>query len=165
MGVTTVEVIEAFRDLIANDQGLSASLQTMQPLYDIQDARFDSGNVTTGRTASDMQDKALARKYPGIEVWCKRVMRTSKERLKAFDGCMEIVAEIRVTSDRLEQCWDQLSMYADAMRDVVERSAGSIGDGIYLDGEYETTFEPVRRGGLSFVQTAQFTCTVLLSKN
>ncbi|MGC4052233.1 MAG: hypothetical protein QM757_23095 [Paludibaculum sp.] len=42
---------------------------------------------------------------------------------------MRLVTEVRVSSDRLEGLAEKLHFQVDAVRDVLERNAGCLGDG------------------------------------
>jgi hypothetical protein len=50
------------------------------------------------------------------------------------------------------------------VRDVLERNAGCVGEGLFLSSEYEVQIEPVKKGGLNYVQTARINCPVLVNR-
>jgi hypothetical protein len=58
---------------------------------------------------------------------------------------------------------ERLTDSVDAVCDVIERRAGCIASGMYLEGTFEAALDPVKKGGLSFSQSARVSCPVRIS--
>lgn len=147
MAYSTIDGVGRFRAL----------LETSEALADQK--------VEFVRVPAEIHERAVTAKSPVIHVYCDQIENRRTEKFRPFSGRMRLVAEVRVTQDRLEGITESLHMYLDALRDVVERSAGCAGDSMYLDGEYEVTIEAVRKGGLNYQQVAKISCWAILNRS
>ena len=66
-----------------------------------------------------------------------------------------MVAEVRVSQDRIEDMESNLQFYADAIMQVLDNHRGDWGDGVFYGGGYEVAFAAVKHGGRNFIQTAK----------
>lgn len=164
MTFTTMEVIDAVRGVLEGESGLGASVEALKQAY-IQDERLPAAApVVFLRTPAETQEKAWPMKYPVVHVYCDRIESRPAERLRRFSGRVRVVAEVRVSQDRLEGITQSLHHYVDGVRDVLERNTGCLKDGLYLSSEYDVQIEPVKKGGLNYLQTARIACPVLVNR-
>lgn len=164
MTFTTMEVVEAVRGLLEGESGLAASVEALKQSY-IQDERQPAqAPVVMLRAAAEAPEKAWTLKYPQAHVYCDRIERRPSERLRRFSGRVRVVVEVRVSQDRLDGITEHLHFYTDGVRDVLEKNAGCLKEGLYLSGEYEVQIEPVKKGGLNYLQTARINCPVLVNR-
>lgn len=147
MAYSTIDGVGRFRAL----------LEASEALADLK--------VEFVRVPSEIHEKSVKAKSPVIHVYCDQIENRRTEKFRPFSGRMRLVTEVRVSQDRLEGITEALHVYLDALRDVVEQSAGCAGDGMYLDGEYEVTIEAVRKGGLNYQQVAKITCWAILNRS
>jgi hypothetical protein len=165
MTFTTVEVIEAIRGLLEAENGLAASIEGLKGAYQHDEDQPAAASIQFHRAPAEMQEKAKGTRYPQVHIYCDRIESRPTERLRRFSGRIRVVAEIRVSGDRLDGMTDSLHFYVDGVRDVVERNAGCMRDGLYLSNEYEVQIEPVKKGGLNFIQTARIACAVVVNRS
>ncbi|MBL0160701.1 MAG: hypothetical protein IPP47_27000 [Bryobacterales bacterium] len=147
MAYSTIDGVGRFRAL----------LEASEALADLK--------VEFVRVPSEIHEKSVKAKSPVIHVYCDQIENRRTEKFRPFSGRMRLVTEVRVSQDRLEGITEALHVYLDALRDVMEQSAGCAGDGMYLDGEYEVTIEAVRKGGLNYQQVAKITCWAILNRS
>jgi hypothetical protein len=164
MTFTTLEVIEAVRGLLEGERGLSASVEELKQTYGAEERAAPAAPVVFLRAPAESQEKAWPSKYPMVHVYCDRIEGRPVERLRRFSGRVRVVAEVRVSQDRLDGITQNLHHYVDAVRDVLERNTGCVGDGLYLSSEYDVQIEPVKKGGLNYLQTARIACPVMVNR-
>lgn len=164
MTFTTLEVIDAVRGLLEGESGLSASVEALKQSYVADERIAPVAPVVFLRAPAETQEKAWPAKYPMVHVYCDRIEGRPGERLRRFSGRARVVAEVRVSQDRLEGITQSLHHYVDAVRDVLERNTGCVGAGLYLSSEYDVQIEPVKKGGLNYLQTARIACPVMVNR-
>ncbi len=164
MTFTTMEVIDAVRSLLEGESGLSASVEALKQTYVADERQPAIAPVMFLRTPAETQEKAWPLKYPMVHIYCDRIEGRPVERLRRFSGRVRVVAEVRVSQDRLEGITQSLHHYVDGVRDVLERNTGCVGDGLYLSSEYEVQIEPVKKGGLNYLQTARIAWPVMVNR-
>jgi hypothetical protein len=164
MTFTTMEVIDAVRALLEGENGLNASIDELKQNYALDERLPAVAPVQFLRTPAETQEKAWPMKYPVVHVYCDRIESRSGERLRRFSGRVRVVAEVRVSQDRLDEITQSLHHYVDGVRDVLERNTGCLADGLYLSSEYEVQIEPVKKGGLNYLQTAKIACPVMVNR-
>lgn len=165
MATPTQRVVERFREMLAGEAGLR---QSIAALVDRPESLLlEEAGARVGRTmaAAELKEKRGGREYPAFEVYVERIQNRMTEKFRRFSGTVDVVTEVTVSRDRLEGLGEELQFYADAVADVVERSRGSMGEGMTLSGVYEVKFEPVKKGGLHFQQVARVRCEVDLSRH
>ncbi len=165
MAYATIDAVNRFRTLLEQSGGLRTSLAALSGKYGRDNGAPADFTIEPLRVPGEILEKALSPKHPVVLVYCDQIESRRTEKLRPFSGRMRLVTEIRVSQDRLEGITETLYFYLDAVRDVVEKSTGCGGGGIYLDGEYEVTIEAVRKGGLYFQQVAKIACWVMLNRS
>jgi len=164
MTAPVIEAVTKFRELLEADDGLAGSMESLKESYGAEAASGVGVAVRFLRAPAGLEEKAASLKYPLFHVYCDRIETERNERFRSFSGRMRLVAEVRMSQDRLDGLAERLQFYVDAVRDVVERQSGCVGGAFYLDGNYEVTIEPVKKGGLNFTQTARVCCQALINR-
>lgn len=165
MATPTQRVVERLRDLLQGEAGLRQSVAALRDRPESILRAPEDAQVRIIHTAAELLEKSGVDKYPVFQVYVDRVRNRMTEKFHRFSGTVQVVTEVRVSQDRLEGLTDELQFYADAVADVVERNRGSLGEGMVLSGIYEIAFDPVKKGGLHYQQTARVTCEVDLSRH
>ncbi len=111
--------------------------------------------ILTNYAAADLLEKLTSVRYPSIHVYCDRVINKLGEKFRTFSGIAELAIEVRVTHEHVDQLHDQLNAYVQAVTDVLDRNRGTWAPGVFHAGTYEITFQPAKRGGKNFIQTAR----------
>ncbi len=164
MTFTTREVVEAVQELLESDGGLPASLEALKREYIREERLPEYAPVVVSNIPAEMQERAWGLKYPVVQVYAERIESRPAERLRRFSGRVRVVAEIRVSGDRLNGLTERLHYYVDAVRDVLEKNVGCVREGLYLLQEYDVQLEPVKKGGQNFLQTARIGCVVMVNR-
>ncbi len=165
MAFPTKEAVDRFRALLEGDNGMAANLAALASSYGMEQGSGIPQKLEYLHAPAEMHEKASAPKGPVIQVYCDQIECKRTERLRPFSGRLRLVTEVRVSQDRLEGVTERLHYYVDALRAVIENNAGCAGPGLYLDGEYEVKIEPVRKGGLNFLQAAKISCWAMLNRS
>lgn len=108
-------------------------------------------------------ERSRAVKYPVIHVYSDRTRNLLTEKFRTFSGKVRVVAEVRVSQDRIEGIEDQLRLYVDAITQVLDANRGSWSQGAFFTGGYEVTYEPMQHGGKNLLQIAKVIFEVDLS--
>jgi len=126
---------------------------------------YDSSQVHVVNVASDLAEKTAGARYPLVNVYCEKIVNDQKEKFRTFSGKVQVVAEVRISQDRLAGLTDLLETFVDALSDVLSKNRGDWGDGMFYGGAYEVTFTPVKHGGKNFIQSAKVTFDIGVSKS
>lgn len=119
--------------------------------------------VLSHNIASDLVDKNAAIQYPAIYIYCESLENKLREKFRTFSGGANMVAEVRVSQDRLDGLDLVLHVHVDAVLSVLNASRGDWGLGMFYTGGYEVTYGPVRQGGRNFIQTAKIAFAIEIS--
>jgi hypothetical protein len=165
MTLTTLEAVEQFRALLEAETGVAASLEALKEIYGQVEVPPACARVLFARVPPELHEKTVGLRYPLVHVYCDRLESQRTERFRRFSGVMRMVVEVRMSQDRLEGMTEKLHWWVDAIRDVVERSAGCVGGVMYLDGDYQVSIDPVRKGGLNYLQVGKITCPVIVNRS
>ncbi|MBN9658673.1 MAG: hypothetical protein J0H49_10885 [Acidobacteria bacterium] len=158
MTFPTMEVVSRLRGLLAGEWGLGPSMAALQGYYGLGPEVVEGVVVGVTRAPAELQEKAGPMRYPVIQTFCDQIENKRDEKFRVFSGRMRLVTEVRVSADRLEGLVEKLHFYVDAVRDVLERNAGCLGEGVFLEPGYEVEFDAVKKGGLSFLQVGRVVC-------
>ena len=165
MATPTQRVVEKFRELLEGEAGLAQSVAALRDRPESLLLAPAGRQVGREQASAELHEKSGRREYPAFQVYVTRIRNRMTEKFRRFSGTVEVVAEVRVSGDRLEGLTEELQFWVDAAADVVERSRGPLGEGMTLSGVYEVVFDPVKKGGLHFQQTARLTSEVELSRH
>ena len=125
----------------------------------------DASQVRVQNVAAEVAERALGVKYPAVNVYCEKIANGLREKFRSFSGTVQMAMELRHSQDRLEGLQDRLELAVDAAMQMLNRSRGDWGDGMFFGGTYEVTFGPVKQGGKNFIQVAKVTFEIGVSKD
>ena len=143
--------------LLAADAGMPASVGELAADEEAQVPLFSSKQVIAQNVAPEIAERSTGAQYPLVHVYCNKLSNLLTEKFRTFSGEAQMVAEIRVSQDRLEGLETSSQLYADAVTQVLDQSRGDWGDGVFFGGKYEITYGPVKAGGKNFLQIAKIT--------
>jgi hypothetical protein len=150
--------------LAAPDTGLGPVVANLATGAGVDLAPIPPERIFHQNVSIALAERSQAIKYPVIHVYSDRVQNKLTEKFRIFSGKVRIVAEVRLSQDRLEGIEDQLRLYAEAVTQVLDSNRGSWGEGAFFSGGYEISFEPVLHGGRNFLQIAKVTLEVDFSR-
>jgi hypothetical protein len=113
--------------------------------------------------SADMAERATTAVYPAVHLYCERLTNSLGEKFRCFSGQVQLLVEIRTSSDKPETLTSQTHVYVDALTAVLTRARGRWGDGIFYTGTYDVVFQPIRKGGRAYMQTAKIQVQVNIS--
>jgi hypothetical protein len=149
--------------LTAADTGLGPVIGQIADESGVDLAVIPPAQVTNQNVAFDLHERAQVVKYPAVYVYTDRIRNLLTEKFRRFSGKVRMVAEVRVSQDRIEGVEEQLRLYVEAVTQVLDTNRGSWGEGAFFTGGYEVSIEPVRHGGRNFLQIAKVVFEVDLS--
>jgi hypothetical protein len=165
MAQTASVVTQKVRTLFVASEGIPAALSIVADLFGVQLPVFSQSQIFTQNVAPDLVERSKNNKYPTVHVYCNKVVNNLREKFRTFSGVVEMVAEVRVSQDRLDGLESLVQMYTDAVTWVLDENRGDWGDGLFYAGGYEITYSPVKHGGQNFLQIAKVSFTADLSTN
>jgi hypothetical protein len=145
-----IAVNELTRMLRAED-GLNAAVTAISS--DL--ASLCETDIVNNYAAADLLEKLTTVRYPSLHVYCDRVTNKLGEKFRTFSGTVQLAVDVRVTHEHIDQLHDQVNGYVQAVTDVLDRNRGTWAPGVFHAGTYEITFQPAKRGGKNFIQTAR----------
>jgi phosphohistidine swiveling domain-containing protein len=151
--------------ILATESGVPARLAEIALELNVAAPAFAGSQVIAQNVPADIAERAIGAKYPSISVFCAKLTNLLREKFRRFSGRAQMVAEIRVSQDRLEGLDAQTQLYTDAVSATLDAARGDWGDGVFYGGGYEITYGPVKAGGRNFLQTAKVTFDVEISSN
>lgn len=163
MSLVTKAAIRNFVEQLRADTGLRFAVADLASRTSATVPLVETSNITAINVSVDAIEHTGWTSYPRVHVYCEQVRNQQLEKGRAFSGTIGLVAEVRVSHDRLESVNDQMLLYADAVTDVLDGICGDWGEGLVYGGGYEIQFSPVRKGGKNFVQSAKVSFQVSAS--
>ena len=157
--LTTRKVI----GLLTADAGLPASIALMAAEQGSALPAFSAQQVRPHNIAPELLELTPGAKYPMVQVYCGKLTNALREKFRRFSGDAQMIAEVRVSQDRIDGIESVVHLYADAMSQVLDQSRGDWGDGIFYAGGYEISYGPVKSGGKHFLQIAKVTFVLQIS--
>lgn len=161
---TISHALESVRRALSGGDGVSLSLESLRTDYPIPLTEWQETPVEIVRAPAEMEEKSRTVKYPRFSLAVEKIENGREERFRRFSGTLKVAIEVRVSQDRIDGITESLYWYVDALRDVIERKAGCLSEGLVLTGEYEVQMDGVKKGGLNFLQSAKVVCPVVMSR-
>lgn len=159
--VATRKVVELLQ---AQNRGLGLAVAQLAEENGVALATVPAASVVNQNVSFELSERSLTVKYPVVHVYADRIRNELKEKFRTFSGTVRMVAEIRVSHDRIEGIEEKLRLYVDAVTRVLDQNRGCWGQGAFFGGRYEVHIEPVKHGGKNFLQTAKVGFEVDLSQ-
>jgi hypothetical protein len=151
-------------DILSGSSGVGSALTQAAEAAGITMPAVSGGQIIAQNVAADVTEKTAGAKYPAVHVYCDRVTNSLREKFRRFSGTVRMVAEARMSQDRLEGLEQRSQTLADAITDVLDQSRGNWGQGMFYSGGYELSFTPVKHGGKNFIQIVKISFEVDVSQ-
>jgi hypothetical protein len=153
------------REILAEPaQGLTASLAQLAQLEGAHAPPIPPEALRMENVAPDIAEKGTAR-YPAVHIYCEKLLNELREKFRTFSGKARMVAEARLSQDRIEGLEQRTQQMVDAITGVLDASRGDWGQGMHYSGGYEVAFGPVKHGGKNYLQITKVTFEVDISTN
>ncbi len=151
-------------ELLSGESGVGNALTQAAEAAGITMPPISAGQIIAQNVAADVTEKTAGAKYPAVHVYCEKVTNSLREKFRRFSGTVRMVAEARMSQDRLEGLEQRSQTLADAITDVLDQSRGDWGQGMFYSGGYELSFTPVKHGGRNFIQIVKISFEVDVSQ-
>ncbi|HZT38177.1 MAG TPA: hypothetical protein VFA28_09770 [Bryobacteraceae bacterium] len=151
-------------ELLSGETGVGPALTQAAEAAGITMPPISAGQIIAQNVAADVTEKTAGAKYPAVHVYCDKVTNSLREKFRRFSGTVRMIAEARMSQDRLEGLEQRSQTLADAITDVLDQSRGDWGQGMFYAGGYELSFTPVKHGGRNFIQIVKISFEVDVSQ-
>jgi len=151
--------------LITAPTGVNAGLGALTLAGQAAPAALQAAQVFSQNVAAEVAERAQTFQYPTVSVYCEKLSNSQVEKFRSFSGTIQMAIELRYSQDRLDGLQDAMSVYVDALLQVLEASQGDWGNGLYFGGAFQAVYGPVRHGGKNFLQTTKITFEIGVSVN
>ncbi len=161
MPTPTATVVQTAVDLLNAPNGLAESLSDYSATIQMTGMPLTGGPLPEAPTAEashvpqELEEQQQKVAYPVCRVYCDQIRNNGKVKFRKFSGSYRVVVEVTHSQDRLEGLSDTLQTAADAVGDVFDRNHGNLGNGMVLQPGYEVQIDPVKKGGLHYIQKAR----------
>ncbi len=150
-------------DVLIASGGLPDTVDALTAQQELTVPGISAAQIISQNIAPELSDRSTAGKYPLVYVYCSKIVNQLREKFRTFSGNAQMVAEVRVSQDRIDDMESHLQFYADAIMQVLDRNRGDWADGVFYGGGYEVAFTAVKHGGRNFIQTAKVTFVLEIS--
>jgi hypothetical protein len=149
--------------LIASGSGLPDTVDALSAQLEFTVPGVSAAQIISQNIAPELSERSTAGKYPLVYIYCSKIVNQLREKFRTFSGNAQMVAEVRVSQDRIDEMESNLQFYADAIMHVLDGNRGDWGDGVFYGGGYEVAFTAVKHGGRNFIQTAKVSFVLEIS--
>ena len=149
--------------ILAANNGVPAAVEVLTSQHGFALPQIGPQQIVAQNVGADIAEKSVATKYPLVYVYCSKLVNDLREKFRTFSGDAQMLAEARITQDRLDGLESNLHLYVDAITSVLDANRGDWGDGFFYGGGYEVTFGKVKHGGRNFLQSAEISFAVEVS--
>ena len=158
------ELSHFLADVLESASGLPARMAANTP-----EGRSDSPSSTVrvlrGQLPISLLERHTSCKLPVCAVYCRKVLNDLREKFTLTSGSAEIVAEGTVSSETLEGVSELNSALVLSIAQILGEMRGEWAVGGYFGGGWEVQIEPIKSGGLQYVQTSKVVIVVDIRRN
>jgi hypothetical protein len=152
-----------FLNFLQTPAGLSENLAALSDQAGITLPSIGAKQILSQNVAQELVERSLEVKYPTLLLYCEKITNDLREKFRTFSGKAHLVAEVRVSQDRLEGLEKLLDIYIDAVTRILDQNRGDWGGGTFYGGGYEVVFGRMEHGGRNFIQTGKVSFEVAVS--
>ena len=119
--------------------------------------------IVVSSASPDLSDRNVQLTYPRICIYTSGLKNTQVEKFRAFSGSLTVVIEIWNSADFVNSSDTWIHVYTQCVAELLQKSTGDWGNGLFYSGSYDVQFSSPRPGGLGFVQFARLTANLGVS--
>jgi hypothetical protein len=161
----TILAAQKLAGLLKNNNALEGAINALANSANVSVPAITSSDVTISSASTDIADKDFQLTYPRIGLYSTAVRNTQVEKFRSLSGTVSLVADLWASANLVQDTAEWIQFYVEAMTDLLRRSIGDWGDGIFFSGAYEVQFQPPKVGGFGYVESAKVTCLLNVSRN
>jgi hypothetical protein len=141
--------------LLRSQEGIQPVISELAMSEQLELPAIPDAQVISANCTAELSDRSQGAKYPQVCVYCDKILNRLTEKFRRFSGKAIVVADVRVSQDKLDGMEQRLQLYVEAITTVLDRSRGDWGSGMFYAGGYEIAFGAARQGGKNFIQSAR----------
>lgn len=143
--------------------GLPYTVGAIAEREQVRTVPIEASQIVAQNVAYEVAERTAGVKYPAVYVYCEGLTNSLKEKFRTFSGKAHMAVEARISHEHLERLAGDLQVYASAATELLDKSRGDWGSGMFYTGGYKVEFGPVKRGGRNFIQTVKIAFDVEVS--
>ena len=155
MASLCLAALDKLREFVLASDGANLTLATISARDMVHLPALMDRNVLIQNVPAKLADENNATVYPAVYLYCDRMENALIEKFTKFSGLIFLVADVRVSGERIEGLDKDLARYVEAVRAVLGANQGQWTDNIAYSGAYNVRFRKVELGGRNFIQSAQ----------
>ena len=154
MASLCLAALEKLRDALLAGDGANMTLTTIAARDRVHLPALTGQSVLIQNVPAKLADENNATVYPAVYLYCDRMENTLIEKFTRFSGRIFVVADVRVSGERIAGLDEDLGRYTEAVREVLGAHQGQWTENLAYSGAYDVRFREVELGGRNFIQTA-----------
>ena len=152
-------------NLLTENSALSSQIAAIEEQFGYTLPAIPSSQIILSSADADMTDRRQQIGYPRIAVYSDRVVNNLREKFRTLSGTVSVTITLAASADLIDQVEQWTHYYVEAITNILRQNIGDWGNGMFFPGTYEVQVQPPKPGGSGFVQTANVTCIVSVSRN
>lgn len=161
----TILASQKLADLLTQIPGLAEEVQTISAGELDPPPPISSQQVFVSAAPIEIAEKRQQLAYPRVGIFCEKFKNTQWEKFRSISGSASVIAEIAITGNLVEQADRWIHFYVEAVTNILRRNAGDWGDGVFFSGGYSVALGVPRPGAAGFLQVAQVSCELAVSRS
>ena len=159
------ELANYFAEILEAPHGLTAKVVSNTPEGRDDAAMARGFNVIRGQIPFALLGKHTTFNFPLCVVYCRKVANSLRNKFGSISGSAEIVVEGTVTNASVDGLSELISAYVLSVTETLSETRGEWGVGGYYGGAWDVEVEPVKAGGVKYIQTARVTVSVEIRRS
>ena len=155
MASLCLAALDKLREFVLASDGTNPTLAAIGARDMVHLPALMDQNVLIQNVPAKLADENNATVYPAVYLYCDRMENALIEKFTKFSGPIFLIADVRVSGERIEGLDKDLARYVEAVRAVLGANQGQWTDNLAYSGAYNVRFREVELGGRNFIQTAQ----------
>ncbi|MFL6465527.1 MAG: hypothetical protein ACJ73N_14095 [Bryobacteraceae bacterium] len=161
----TMLTAQKVSDLFTKGSALQQEITALNKFCNANVPPIDVTQIILSSASQDMSDRDIQSTYPRICLYSAGIKNTQAEKFRSLSGSLAAVADIWTSGNLLSDIDQWIHFYVEALTNILRKSIGDWGDGIFFPGAYDVQFQSPKVGGLGFVQVARITFNLNVSRN
>ena len=161
----TILVSQKISDLLTTGSALVNEVAAVAASCNATVPSISPSQVVLTSASPDISDRNVQLTYPRICLYSVGLKNTQVEKFRSLSGSVSVIAEIWASANLVEHCESWVHFYTEAVTNILRRSIGDWGDGVFFPGVYDVQFQSPKVGGLGYVESAKLTCSFTVSRS
>lgn len=161
----TMLAAQKVSELLTEGAALQQEIATLSNACGISIPALNSSQVLLSSAPQNIGDKDIQLTYPRLCIHSSGLKNNQLEKFKSLSGSLAMSADIWVSGNFITDIDRWTHFYVEAATNLLRKSIGDWGDGVFFPGLYEVQFQSPTTGGLGFVQMVRITFNLNVSRN